>query len=128
MFSGTDNSIMINTSPRYSQSRLQQSFDHHSVIRDDMVTRSTSKVKTPLKALDVDLSATSYLLEANDRTVVKSNKLVKDYKFYDQYMEYRDCYQGSNMPDSRKQIEERSEGSIDAASLVRYGGQQVWLY
>ena len=36
-----------------------------------MVSRSASRAKTPLKAVDVDISNTSYSLQTNDRTMVR---------------------------------------------------------
>ncbi|XP_065905236.1 uncharacterized protein [Dysidea avara] len=111
------------TKPTGSQNRwhndadLFQSFDHHqNVIRGNMVSRSASRAKTPLKAVDVDISNTSYSLQTNDRTMVRNPKTVSDYESHDQYKEYA----SSNLPGIMRQ----TAGNSNVVSLFGYYGRQ----
>ena len=118
------------TKPAISQNRwhntdLFQSFDHQNVIRGNMVSRSASRTKTPLKAVDVDLSNTSYSLQANDRTVVGNSTIFGSYESHDQGIQYRNSYQNSSLSDFMRQ----TPGSSNVASLFGcYGRQQVCLH
>jgi len=110
------------TKPAVNQNRwhdttdLFQSFDQQNIIRGNMVSRSASRIKTPLKAIDIDLTNKNYFLQANDQTVVGTSKIFGNYENHDQDIQYRDSDFMMEMPKSSN------------VSLFKcYGRQQVCL-